>query len=137
MDAMCTPFPPDTPDDFHPFPDEWRTEVVLGLALGIRAEDAFDRMPILADALEEAGCDDLLLLNHCRYGEQHTPECWALESVVSNHQEFWTDAIWTAKGQPLPTPAEMEMEATATARQAKVDSAAGGVERGCVLAVVM
>ncbi len=117
----CTSFPPDSLYDLHPFPDEWRTEAVLGLAFGIRADEAFDRMPILADALEEAGCDDRLLLDHCRYCERHTPDCWALECVISNHQEFWTDAVWTAKGQPLPTPAELETEAAADTRQAKRD----------------
>jgi hypothetical protein len=40
----------------------WRTETVLAIARGIRLDDAFDRYPILADALEEAGCDDYDLL---------------------------------------------------------------------------
>jgi len=114
----CGPDPPTDPDLF---PDRWRTEAVLGLAFGIRADGAFDRLPILADALEDAGCDDFLLLNHCRYCAEHTPECWALECVVSNDQEFWTDAVWVAKGQPLPTLDEQEVEVTAATRQAKID----------------
>ena len=40
----------------------WRTETVLAIARGILMEDAFDRYPILADAIEEAGCDDYELL---------------------------------------------------------------------------
>ncbi len=39
------------------FPTRWRTETVRLLADGIDADQAFDRLPILADALEEAGCD--------------------------------------------------------------------------------
>lgn len=38
-------------------------------------------MPILADALEEAGCDDLELLAHCREANIHTATCWALERI--------------------------------------------------------
>jgi hypothetical protein len=41
-----------------PVPAAWRTETVLALARGIVAADASDRMLVLADALEEAGCDD-------------------------------------------------------------------------------
>lgn len=79
---VCTPYPPFGPDGTPlSFPPGWRTEAVLGLAFGIRTEEAFDRMPILADALEEAGCDDLLMLNHCRYCAHHTPECWVLDQL--------------------------------------------------------
>lgn len=81
--VACTSYPPDSPDEFWPFPDAWRTEAVLGLAFGIRADEAFDRMPILADALEEAGCDELLVLNHCRLGEHHRPDCWILDQLDS------------------------------------------------------
>src|SRR5262249_34443376 len=44
----------------------WRTADVLALARGIHEGRAFDRMPILADALEDAGCDDDSILEHCR-----------------------------------------------------------------------
>ena len=44
----------------------WLTTDVLGLARAIRNEQAFDRMPILADALEEAGCADRTVLEYCR-----------------------------------------------------------------------
>jgi hypothetical protein len=136
-DDVCGSSPPgNRGGDPFAFPDEWRTEAVLGLALGIRSDEAFDRMPILADALEEAGCDDPMILNHCRHCERHTPECWALECVISIDQEFWTDAVWVAKGQALPTPAEVEAEAAAAVRLEKVGRAFGGVQRGCVLTVV-
>jgi len=44
----------------------WLTSTVLSLAEVIYAEYAFDRLPILADALMDAGCDDPMVLNHCR-----------------------------------------------------------------------
>lgn len=84
----CSPYPLDAPDTLRRFDDEWRTKAVLALAFGIRADGAFDRMPILADALEEAGCDDLFMLNHCRYCERHTPECWVLECVLPGGHEL-------------------------------------------------
>ena len=66
------------------FDPRWRTETVLALALarGIEVEAAFDRLPVLADALEEAGCDHLLLLHHCRHCSAHTPDCWAVSLAL-------------------------------------------------------
>jgi hypothetical protein len=61
---------------------QWLTEVVVGLARGIRADQAFDRLPVLADALEEAGCDDAVILNHCRGCDRHVMGCWAVEAVL-------------------------------------------------------
>jgi hypothetical protein len=43
---------------------------------------AFDRLPILADALEEAGCRDATLLDHCRRPGIHVPGCWAVDLVL-------------------------------------------------------
>jgi len=40
-----------------------------------------DRLPILADALEEAGCDNAEFLNHCRGPGPHVFGCWALDLV--------------------------------------------------------
>lgn len=59
-----------------------RTEAVLGLARGIEADQAFERMPILADALEENGCCDPLVLEHCRYGK-HVRGCWVISALLS------------------------------------------------------
>jgi hypothetical protein len=53
------------------------------LAEAIYAERAFDRMPILADALEEAGCTDANLLGHLREPGPHTPGCWALDLILA------------------------------------------------------
>jgi hypothetical protein len=64
------------------FEHRWRTEAVVGLARGIRADQAFDRMPILADALEEAGCDERAILDHCRACQWHVMGCWVVEAVL-------------------------------------------------------
>ena len=64
------------------FDPAWRTSTVVALAAGIYAERAFDRMPILADALQDAGCDSGDLLNHCRGGGPHVRGCWVVDLVL-------------------------------------------------------
>ena len=63
------------------FQESWRSETVCALAKSIVAQSAFDRMPILADALEEAGCDSMDVLNHCRLEPFHVAECWVLDAI--------------------------------------------------------
>jgi hypothetical protein len=60
----------------------WLTSDVGGLARGIDAERAFDRMPILADALEDAGCDNADVLEHIRGPGPHIRGCWVLDLVL-------------------------------------------------------
>jgi hypothetical protein len=64
------------------FPPTWRTETAVALAAGIYADRAFDRLPILADALEEAGCDSADVLNHCRGPGPHVRGCWVVDGVL-------------------------------------------------------
>jgi hypothetical protein len=81
--GACGPFPPlqgGIPP--LPFDPAWRTPAVRELARAITLDRAYDRLPILADALEEAGCDNPALLNHCRYCEQHLTNCWVLGLVI-------------------------------------------------------
>jgi hypothetical protein len=61
----------------------WLTSRVLALASGIYEEKAFDRMPILADALQDADCDNEEVLQHCRQAEEHVRGCWVLDSLTS------------------------------------------------------
>jgi hypothetical protein len=56
---------------------------VQKLAEAIYEERAFDRLPILADALEEAGCTDAEILNHCRAQGVHVRGCWLVDLVRS------------------------------------------------------
>src|SRR5262249_28763026 len=61
----------------------WRTSDVLLMAQGIYDDRAFDRMPILADALQDAGCDNADVLNHCREANAtHVRGCWVVDLVL-------------------------------------------------------
>jgi hypothetical protein len=60
----------------------WLTSDVVTLARGIYEDRAFDRMPILADALQDAGCDNEDVLNHCRGPGPHVRGCWVVDLVL-------------------------------------------------------
>jgi hypothetical protein len=61
----------------------WLTSTVLALATGIYDEKAFDRMPILADALQDAGCDNEQILNHCRQPGVHVRGCFVVDLLLN------------------------------------------------------
>jgi hypothetical protein len=56
----------------------WLTSSVLDLARSIYDERAFDRLPILADALMDAGCDHDEIISHCRTEGPHVRGCWVV-----------------------------------------------------------
>jgi hypothetical protein len=60
----------------------WEGATVAKLAASIYDERAFDRLPILADALEEAGCADGQFLAHLRGPGPHARGCWALDLLL-------------------------------------------------------
>lgn len=60
----------------------WRTLDVRALARGIHRDGAFDRLPILADALQDAGCDDEYVLQHCRRPGGHVRGCWVVDLAM-------------------------------------------------------
>jgi hypothetical protein len=62
---------------------EWRTPTAVGLAQGISDDRAFDRMPILADALQDAGCEDEQILAHCRGPGPHVRGCWVVDLILA------------------------------------------------------
>jgi hypothetical protein len=64
------------------FPASWRSTEVMGIAEAIYDEREFSRMPILADALEDAGCDDRRILIHCRQDDWHVRGCWVLDLIL-------------------------------------------------------
>jgi len=65
------------------FASSWRTPDVLDVASGIYQSQEFSRMPILAEALRQAGCDDEYVLGHCRNTGNHVRGCWVLDLVLS------------------------------------------------------
>jgi hypothetical protein len=60
----------------------WLTSTVLQLAHGIDEDQAFDRMPILADALQDAGCENADILGHCRSEGPHGQGCWVVDLLL-------------------------------------------------------
>lgn len=55
---------------------------VLGVARGIYEEKAFERLPVLADALMDAGCTDEVVLDHCQSEGPHVRGCWVVDWVL-------------------------------------------------------
>jgi hypothetical protein len=60
----------------------WLTATVIDLAGTIYAERAFDRLPILADALMDAGCDNDEIIAHCRAEAPHVRGCWVVDVLL-------------------------------------------------------
>jgi hypothetical protein len=75
-DLFGNPF---RPVEFDP---AWRTTAAVALARAAYDEMAFDRLPVLADALEEAGCSDREVLKHCRGKGPHVRGCWVVDFVL-------------------------------------------------------
>jgi len=75
-DIFGNPFRPVT------FSQEWRTETAVALARTMYESREFSAMPILADALQDAGCDSDEVLNHCRSDGPHVRGCWVCDLVL-------------------------------------------------------
>ncbi len=61
----------------------WQGGEVPRLAEAIRAEERWDHLPVLADALEEAGCADDAVLQHARAGGPHFKGCWLVDGLLT------------------------------------------------------
>jgi hypothetical protein len=65
------------------FDPAWRTSTAVTIAKGMYDNRDFSAMPILADALQDAGCDNDDILNHCRDAKQtHVRGCWVVDLVL-------------------------------------------------------
>jgi hypothetical protein len=64
------------------FDKRWRTSTVLLLARQMYESREFSAMPILADALQDAGCNDATILDHCRGPGPHVCGCWVVDLVL-------------------------------------------------------
>jgi hypothetical protein len=65
------------------FDPKWRTTTAVQLARGMYESRDFSAMPILADALQDAGCDSDDILNHCRDANQlHVRGCWVVDLLL-------------------------------------------------------
>lgn len=75
-DLFGNPFRPVTADPL------WLTSTVVALASEMYESRDFRPMPILADALQDAGCDNDNILNHCRGPGPHVRGCWVVDAVL-------------------------------------------------------
>jgi hypothetical protein len=63
----------------------WQGGTIPILAKAIYDERNFDHLPILADALEEAGCHDTDILGHCRHPGPHVRGCWVVDLLTERN----------------------------------------------------
>jgi len=63
------------------FSPQWSTDTALSLARQMYESRDYSAMPILADALQDAGCDNEDVLNHCRGKGPHVRGCWVVDLV--------------------------------------------------------
>ena len=61
----------------------WRTSTTVALAQQMYESRDFSAMPILADALQDAGCEHLDILGHCRGAGVHVRGCWVVDLVLA------------------------------------------------------
>ena len=64
------------------FAPAWRTSTVLALSRQMYESRDFTAMPILADALQDAGCEHDEILEHCRGGGEHVRGCWVVDHAL-------------------------------------------------------
>jgi hypothetical protein len=73
----------DNPSRHVAFSPDWRTDTAVTLARTMYEAREFSAMPILADALQDAGCDSDDILSHCRDANQvHVRGCWVCDLVL-------------------------------------------------------
>jgi hypothetical protein len=81
-DVWGNPFRP--PPRVEPAWLTWQGGTVERLARSIYEERRFANLPVLADALEEAGCTDADILDHCRGLGPHVRGCWVVDLLLGN-----------------------------------------------------
>lgn len=79
LDIFGNPFGPTAID---PAWRLWNDGAVVTLAETIYKASAFERMPELADALQQAGCHELTMRDHCRRAGPHVRGCWVLDMLL-------------------------------------------------------
>ena len=78
-DSFANPF---RPVSFDAAWLRWHDRCVVKMAQSIYDERRFDELPILADALEEAGCGNEEILKHCRQPAEHARGCWVVDAIL-------------------------------------------------------
>lgn len=82
-DALCDLVRDVFGNPFRPvaFDPAWRSDTAVALAKGMYESRDFAAMPILADALQDAGCENAAVLDHCR-DANHVRGCWVVDLVL-------------------------------------------------------
>jgi bacterioferritin-associated ferredoxin len=60
----------------------WHDGLLVSMAQKMYDNRDFSDMPVLADALEEAGCMNPDILEHCRSGGEHVRGCWVIDALL-------------------------------------------------------
>jgi hypothetical protein len=106
LEQLGNPFRP------YRFEPQWRTEHVVGLARAIDEDRAFERYPILLDALLDADCDEEAVLRHVRGTEffnpnnaQHAVGCWVIDLILQKDEPLYAlPPLPPGKAAPEPDP---------------------------------
>lgn len=105
LEQLGNPFRP------HRFEPRWRTEHVVGLARAIDEDRAFERYPILLDALLDADCDEEAVLRHVRGTEafnpnaQHSVGCWVIDLILQKDEPLYAlPPLKSGRAAPEPEP---------------------------------
>jgi hypothetical protein len=74
-------------DIFNPYRKSWTASnclavITVTLAQSIYDSRSFEQLPILADSLEEAGCAEMSVLDHCRGPGPHVRGCWVVDLLL-------------------------------------------------------
>jgi len=64
------------------FSPEWRTTTAVAIAQGMYDSRDFGHMPVLADALQDAGCEVPEIIDHCRGPGPHVRGCWVVDGIL-------------------------------------------------------
>jgi hypothetical protein len=67
------------------FDPAWRTSTVVALAQQMYDSRDFALMPILGDALQDAGCGHADILDHCRSAGPHVRGCWVVDLILDKN----------------------------------------------------
>jgi hypothetical protein len=78
-EVFGNPFRPAVPQQ------RWLTPTVVKIAQQVDNERYFEDLPVLADALEDAGCDNADILSHCRGPGPHVRGCWVLDLILGKN----------------------------------------------------
>ena len=75
------------PNPFRPtiFDAAWRTETAVSLASLIYEKREFSLMAVLGDALQDVGCADERILEHCREDGVHSRGCWVVDALLGKN----------------------------------------------------